>query len=80
LNKLSEFIQKEGKQLIIFSGKGGVGKTTLASATALHSSNKKKKTLLMSSDPAHSVSDIFKVESNPGNLIKVNEYLYREST
>ena len=76
MNKLSEFIQKEGKQLIIFSGKGGVGKTTLASATALHSSNKKRMTLLMSSDPAHSVSDIFQVESNPGKLIKVSEYLY----
>ncbi len=76
LNKLTEFIQKEDKKLIIFSGKGGVGKTTLASATALHSANTKKMTLLMSSDPAHSVSDIFQVESDPGKLLKVNEFLY----
>jgi arsenite-transporting ATPase len=43
-------------KLIIYSGKGGVGKTVCAVATALNLS-KNYKTLLISTDPAHSVSD-----------------------
>ncbi|NHI93038.1 MAG: hypothetical protein EAX96_11090 [Candidatus Lokiarchaeota archaeon] len=76
LKHLTDFINENGKKLIIFGGKGGVGKTTLASATALYVSRKKKKTLIMSTDPAHSVSDIYQVEPNPGKLVKVNEFLY----
>ncbi|MHA1798282.1 MAG: TRC40/GET3/ArsA family transport-energizing ATPase [Candidatus Helarchaeota archaeon] len=75
-NKLSKFINQDGKKLIIFGGKGGVGKTTFASATALYISRKKKVTLIMSTDPAHSVSDIFQVPANPGKLIKINDFLY----
>ena len=43
-------------ELIIFGGKGGVGKTSCAIATAM-SLAEKSKTLLISTDPAHSVSD-----------------------
>jgi len=48
-------------ELILFGGKGGVGKTTVAAATALHLSRllEEKKTLLFSTDPAHSLSDVF---------------------
>ena len=44
----------------IFGGKGGVGKTTLASAAALHLARRhpEKKILLFSTDPAHSLSDV----------------------
>ncbi|TCO77375.1 ArsA family ATPase [Marinisporobacter balticus] len=42
---------------IIFSGKGGVGKTTCACATALHCAKRGQKTLLASTDPAHSLAD-----------------------
>jgi len=45
----------------LFGGKGGVGKTTLAAAFALGLS-KKCRTLLISTDPAHSLSDIFDQE------------------
>ena len=43
-------------KLILFGGKGGVGKTSCAAATAIELA-KKYKTLLISTDPAHSVSD-----------------------
>jgi arsenite-transporting ATPase len=47
------------QQLILFGGKGGVGKTTIAAATAIHlaGGNEGKKILLFSTDPAHSLSD-----------------------
>ena len=46
-------------RLILFTGKGGVGKTTLAAATALLSAKKGYKTLVISTDAAHSLSDSF---------------------
>jgi arsenite-transporting ATPase len=52
-------------RVILFTGKGGVGKTTVASATALRIAASGKKTLLMSTDPAHSVADAFGIELSP---------------
>lgn len=47
-------------QLTLFIGKGGVGKTTISAAYALHrSARRKAAVLLLSTDPAHSLSDIF---------------------
>ena len=42
---------------ILFTGKGGVGKTTLAAATALHSASLGYETLIISTDIAHSLAD-----------------------
>jgi arsenite-transporting ATPase len=47
------------KKILFFGGKGGVGKSTSASATALYSSGQGLKTLLVSTDPAHNTGDIF---------------------
>lgn len=47
------------KKILFFGGKGGVGKTSCASAVALAASRAGKRTLLVSTDPAHSTSDIF---------------------
>lgn len=47
------------REVLFFGGKGGVGKTTCASATALAASRAGKRVLLVSTDPAHSTSDIF---------------------
>jgi len=47
------------KRILFFGGKGGVGKTTCASAAALAAARQGKRVLLVSTDPAHSTSDIF---------------------
>jgi arsenite/tail-anchored protein-transporting ATPase len=60
-------------KLLLFGGKGGVGKTTMAVATALHAAAQGKKTLVLSTDPAHSLSDSFNVQiGNKITKIKTN--------
>lgn len=44
-------------KLILFGGKGGVGKTTCASCAGLYTAKNNKNTLLISTDPAHSLAD-----------------------
>ena len=45
-------------RILIYTGKGGVGKTSIATATALFLANTGKKVILMSPDPAHRFGDI----------------------
>ncbi|HBE47177.1 MAG TPA: arsenic-transporting ATPase, partial [Spirochaetaceae bacterium] len=54
-------------QYIFFSGKGGVGKTTMACATAVHYAESGKKTLIITTDPASNLADVF--ESRIGHKI-----------
>ena len=49
-------------RIILYTGKGGVGKTSVASATACHIAKKGKKVLIMSTDQAHSLGDVFGVK------------------
>lgn len=52
-------------RIILFTGKGGVGKTTTAAATAVQCAKQGLKTLVVSTDPAHSLSDALNVELQP---------------
>jgi arsenite-transporting ATPase len=62
-------------RIILFTGKGGVGKTTFSAATALLSAQKGYKTLVISTDAAHSLSDSFETQlSNQPEKIGVNLY------
>jgi len=49
-------------RVMLFTGKGGVGKTTVAAATAIRAAGAGSRTLVMSTDPAHSLADSFEVE------------------
>lgn len=49
-------------QYMFFSGKGGVGKTTMAATTAVYEAQKGKRTLLVSTDPAGNLGDIFETK------------------
>lgn len=50
------------KEIIFFGGKGGVGKTSCSSAYSLALARKGYKTLVLSTDPAHSLGQIFQVQ------------------
>lgn len=61
-------------RIIIYTGKGGVGKTTAAAATALRLSESGKKVLIMSTDQAHSLGDAFDKKIG-GEITKIQENL-----
>src|SRR5919201_934606 len=52
-------------RVLLFTGKGGVGKTTVAAATAVRSAAAGRRTLVMSTDPAHSLADSFDIALTP---------------
>ena len=68
-------------RIIFFAGKGGVGKTSIAAATGIKAAEMGNKTVIMSLDVAHSLSDIFDLErnlldKNKGRLVKVSKNLW----
>ncbi len=64
------FLSDVNIQLLLFGGKGGVGKTTASAATALALAlrHPEKSLLLISTDPAHSLQDCFSGAKPPPNL------------
>jgi len=51
-------------RILFFAGKGGVGKTSIAAASGIKAAEMGNKTIIMSLDVAHSLSDIFDLERN----------------
>ncbi|WP_128477997.1 ArsA family ATPase [Halorussus pelagicus] len=52
----------DAPEYVLYGGKGGVGKTTMAAATGLASARDGTPTLVVSTDPAHSLSDTFETD------------------
>jgi arsenite/tail-anchored protein-transporting ATPase len=52
-------------RILLFTGKGGVGKTTTAAATALRCADHGLRTVVLSTDPAHSLADALDAELGP---------------
>lgn len=68
-------------RVILFSGKGGVGKTTISASTAYKLSQLGYKTIVVSLDPAHSLGDAFDIPESEkikakGLPIKIDDKLY----
>lgn len=62
---IMEMYQPEAIHLtkyLFFTGKGGVGKTSTASATATYLADKGKQVMLVSTDPASNLQDVFELE------------------
>ena len=57
-----------GTRIILHTGKGGVGKTTMSAATAIAAARAGHRTLLLSTDPAHSIGDVLDVEVGTGTV------------
>ncbi|AUX08486.1 arsenite-transporting ATPase [Halalkaliarchaeum desulfuricum] len=64
----------DAPEYVLYGGKGGVGKTTMAAATALSSAAGGTATLVVSTDPAHSLSDTFGVDI-PAEPARIREDL-----
>jgi len=68
-------------RIILFAGKGGVGKTSVAAATGIKTAEMGHKTVVMSLDVAHSLGDIFDfdrdlLDQNKGQPVEINPKLW----
>lgn len=68
-------------RIIFYAGKGGVGKTSVAAATGINAAERGHRTVVLSLDVAHSLSDSFDLDrdlfdKNKGRPIRVNKRLY----
>jgi len=62
VDSLDPGIETDTAEYVLYGGKGGVGKTTMAAATALASASDGTNTLVVSTDPAHSLSDTLEAD------------------
>jgi arsenite-transporting ATPase len=66
-------------RIILYTGKGGVGKTTVAAATALRAAEMGHRTVVMSTDSAHSLADSFDMPLGP-EPVQVAENLWAQES
>ncbi|MHA1425558.1 MAG: TRC40/GET3/ArsA family transport-energizing ATPase [Candidatus Helarchaeota archaeon] len=70
---IKELALKPSMRFLLFGGKGGVGKTTCATSTAIWiAENTDREVLILSTDPAHSLSDSLAQDISGGEVVPVN--------
>ena len=72
---MSQADRTDTRRVTMFAGKGGVGKTTCAGATALHYASQEAPALAISTDPTPSLAHIFELDKQP-KPVKVLDGLY----
>ncbi len=68
---LLKLLEKDSLRFLLFGGKGGVGKTSNAAASALWAAEHGRETLVISTDPAHSLGDSFDQNLSGGEVIPI---------
>ncbi len=77
MSRLKEILTRDNPKIVIFAGKGGLGKTTCsAGVSSYYSSQEKKKVLCFSTDPQASLTDIFEKDLFGKGEIEVSENLF----
>jgi len=71
---LADVVYNDSVKFILSGGKGGVGKTSCAGAMAVLSANRGFRTLVLSTDPAHSLSDSFDQDLSGGEVIPIEGF------
>lgn len=71
---VKELLESDSIKFVFFGGKGGVGKTTCAASAAIYAAKRlNKSTLIISTDPAHSLSDSFGLDLSGGEIKVIPE-------
>lgn len=77
MSRLGEILERQHPRIIIFAGKGGLGKTTCSAGLSYHYATlQKKRTLCFSTDPQASLSDIFETNLFGRGEIEVSPNLF----
>ncbi|TFG28618.1 arsenic-transporting ATPase [Candidatus Thorarchaeota archaeon] len=71
---LRDIVYKDSIKFILSGGKGGVGKTSCAGAIAVLSARHGFRTLVLSTDPAHSLSDSFDQDLSGGEVVPIEGF------
>jgi len=69
---IQNLLKNKARKFVLVGGKGGVGKSSISSSIAVKFAEKGQPTLIISTDPAHSLSDSFDQNLNQGTPVKIN--------